>query len=405
MKRLFEPVRLGPLTLANRTLRAAAFEGMAPGHEVSDALIEYHRAVAAGGVGMTTVAYAAVTQSGLAFPHQLWLRKEALPGLRRLTDAVHAAGAKASIQLGHCGNMAKTAVAGGRALAPSAKFNLYGPTFPRAMTRGDLEEVVRGFGDAVRVARDAGFDAVEVHAGHGYLISQFLSPFTNRRRDGYGGALEHRMRFMREAMAQVKAAAGDDLAVLVKTNLRDGFPGGLELDEALQVGHALQEAGADALILSGGFVSRAPMYIMRGPMPTKVMGHLMTQWWMKGFVSAFGEWLIPPVPYEDHYFLDDAKAFRAALTLPLVYVGGVASRRAADEVLAEGFDAIALARALIREPDFVNRLRREEAAGERTPSRCDHCNYCAARIYTSNMACHLVEAPPPELQRLLPKGA
>lgn len=404
MKRLFEPMTLGPVTLKNRTLRAAAFEGMAPGHEVSDALVEYHRQVAAGGVGMTTVAYAAVTQSGLAFPHQLWLRPQAIPGLRRLTDAVHAAGAKASIQLGHCGNMAKASVAGQRALAPSAKFNLYGPTLPRAMRQADIDEVVKGFGDAVRVARDAGFDAVEVHAGHGYLISQFLSPFTNRRRDGYGGPLEHRMRFMREAMAEVRRAAAADVSVLVKMNLRDGFEGGQQLDEALQVAHALQEAGADALILSGGFVSRAPMYIMRGPMPTKVMARLMPQWWMRGFVGAFGEWLIPPMKYEDHYFLEDAKRVRAALSLPLVYVGGVASRAAADAVLAEGFDAIALARALIREPDFVNRLQREEAGGEATPTRCDHCNYCAARIYTSSMACHLREPPPPELRRLLPEG-
>jgi 2,4-dienoyl-CoA reductase-like NADH-dependent reductase (Old Yellow Enzyme family) len=400
--RLFESVRLGPLTLKNRSIRAAAFEGMAPGHEVSDALIDYHRSVATGGVGMTTVAYAAVEQSGLAFPHQLWLRPQALPGLRRLVDAVHAAGAKASIQLGHCGNMANTRVAGGRALAPSAKFNLYGPTWPRAMTPLDIQRVVTSFGEAVRLARDSGFDAVEVHAGHGYLISQFLSPSTNRRRDAYGGALPARMRFMREAMAEVRKAAGSDLAVLVKMNLRDGFAGGMELEDAVEVARTLEQDGADALILSGGFVSRSPMYIMRGPMPTKVMGHLMPRWWMRGFVGAFGEWLIPPVPYTDHYFLEDALVVRRELKLPLVYVGGVASRAAADRVLSSGFQAIALARALIREPDFVRRLEREEAEQAAGPPRCDHCNYCAARIYTTSMACHHREPPPEALRRLLP---
>lgn len=403
-RRLFEPVRIGPITLRNRTIRAAAFEGMSPNHEVSKELIDYHRSVAAGGIGMTTVAYAAVEQSGLAFAHQLWLRPEAVPGLRTLTDAVHREGARASIQLGHCGNMAKVGVAGGRALAPSAKFNLYGPTLPRAMDAGDIKRVVKSFGDAVRVARDAGFDAVEVHAGHGYLISQFLSPFTNRRDDEYGGPLHHRMRFMREAMAEVKKAAGGDVAVVVKTNLRDGFPGGMELEECLEVARTLEQDGADALVLTGGFVSRAPMYIMRGPMPTKVMSVLMPQWWMRLFVGAFGEWLIPPVPYSDNYFLEDALVVRRELKLPLVYVGGVASRAAADAVMANGFDAIAMARALIREPDFVKRLEAEEKQGPPAPGeqpRCDHCNYCAARIYTTSMACHFVTEPPPEMLRVM----
>jgi 2,4-dienoyl-CoA reductase-like NADH-dependent reductase (Old Yellow Enzyme family) len=387
--RLFEPVRLGPVTLRNRTLRAAAFEGMAPGHLVSEELLAYHRAVAEGGVGMTTVAYAAVDRSGLAFPHQLWLRPEAVPGLRRLTDAVHGAGAKASIQLGHCGNMAKSEVAGGRALAPSARFNLYGPVWPRAMDAADIERMVRSFGQAVALARDAGFDAVEIHAGHGYLISQFLSPLTNRRRDGYGGPLENRMRFMREVMAEVRRAAGADLAVLAKTNLRDGFPGGNTLEDGVAVAKALEEAGADALVLTGGFVSRAPMYIMRGAMPMNVMAHGMPP--LLGlFARAFGRWLVPPVPYEDHYFLEDAIQVRRSLKLPLVYVGGVASQDAADVVLGRGFDAVALARALIREPDFVRRLEREQQEQKGAPSqpRCDHCNLCAARIYTTSMACH-----------------
>lgn len=392
VRSLFEPLRLGPLELRNRTVRAAAFEGMAPGHEVSDALVDYHRAVARGGVGMTTVAYAAVSQSALAFPHQLWLRPQAVPGLRRLAGAVHAEGAAVSVQLGHCGNMARPALAGGRALAPSARFNPYGPTMPRAMTRRDIAEVVAAFGSAVRVARESGFDAVEVHAGHGYLLSQFLSPYTNRRRDEYGGALANRVRFLREVMATVREAAGQRLAVLVKMNLRDGFPGGMELDEAVEVARILEADGADALVLSGGFVSRAPMYIMRGAMPTRVMAERIPGWWLRTLVRLFGDRMMPAVPYADHYFLDDARVVRRAVSLPLVYVGGVASRQAAETVLAEGFDAIAMARALIREPDFVHRLARETASGSATPSRCDHCNSCAARIYTTTMACHLREA-------------
>ena len=399
--RLFEPCPIGPIELRNRTIRAAAFEGMCPGQRPSTELLRYHRAVAAGGVGMTTVAYAAVEQSGLSFAHQLWLRPEVVPDLRALTDAVHAEGAKASIQLGHCGNMAKAAVAGGRPLAPSARFNLYGPTWPRAMNAGDLARVVESFGRAVCLARDAGFDAVEIHAGHGYLISQFLSPFTNHRTDAYGGSLENRLRFLREVMASVRAAARDDLAVLVKMNLRDGFPGGMELDDALVVARALEAAGAHALVLSGGFVSRAPMYVMRGAMPTRVMAHLMKQAWLAAGVRLFGRWLIAPLPYEECYFLEDALQVRKALKMPLIYVGGASSRASIDQVLAHGFEAVAMARALIRDPAFVRRMAEEE--GRTAP--CDHCNYCAARIYTSSMACHLVDAPSAEVARLLRKDS
>ncbi|MFZ6182574.1 NADH:flavin oxidoreductase [Nannocystis pusilla] len=397
---LFEPCSIGPVRLRNRSIRAAAFEGMCPGHLPSPELLAYHREVAEGGVGMTTVAYAAVDQSGLSFPHQLWLRPEAVPGLRALTDVVHAAGARASVQIGHCGNMAKAAVAGGRALAPSARFNLYGPVWPRAMDQHDIDRVVASFGRAVALAREAGFDAVEVHAGHGYLISQFLSPATNRRRDGYGGPLARRMRFMREVMARVVEAARGEVAVLVKVNMRDGFRGGVELDEAIEVARTLEQDGADALVLSGGFVSRAPMYIMRGAMPTRVMGRLMTDWTLRLGLALFGQTLIAPFPYSDNYFLQDALAIRQAVRLPLVYIGGAASRAAIDEALGHGFVAVAMARALIRDPAFIRNLAAADgsAATDGAAALCDHCNYCAARIYTTHMACHHREPPPTRLR-------
>src|SRR6185437_3814658 len=175
--------------------------------------------------------------------------------------------------------------------------------------------------------------AVEVHAGHGYLVSQFLSPYTNHRRDAYGGSRERRMRFLREVMARVRDAARDDVAVLVKMNLFDGFPGGCDLDDAIAVARALEEAGADALVLSGGFVSRAPMVVMHGSMPTRVMGHLMPSRLLRAMVSLVGQQLIRPVPYRDAYFLEDAAAVRAAVRLPLVYVGGAASRASIDAAL------------------------------------------------------------------------
>ena len=225
---LFTPGRIGPLTLRNRTIRAAAFEGMCDGNSPTDMLYEYHRSVAAGGIGMTTLAYASVTRNGLSFPHQLWLRPEIVPGLRRITDAIHREGAAAGIQIGHCGNMSHRAICGCTPISASSGFNIYSPTLVRGMRTSEIADVARAFGTAVNLAREAGFDSVEVHAGHGYLISQFLSPYTNRRKDEYGGTLENRMRFMDMCLGEALTAARDDMAVVVKTNMRDGFRGGLD---------------------------------------------------------------------------------------------------------------------------------------------------------------------------------
>lgn len=403
---LFTPVTLGPLTLRNRSIHSAAFESMCPGNVPSPQLLAYHCSVAAGGVGMTTVAYAAVTRSGLSFDRQLWMRPEIVPGLRELTDAVHAEGAAASIQLGHCGNMSHKSICGCLPVGASSGFNLYSPTFVRGLRADELPEMAKAYGRSVCLAREAGFDAVEIHAGHGYLISQFLSPSTNHRKDEFGGTLANRMRFMEMVMEEVMKAAGNDMAVLVKMNMRDGFRGGMELDESLQVARKLQELGAHALVLSGGFVSKAPMYVMRGQMPIRTMTHYMTCWWLKYGVRLVGKYMIPSVPFREAYFLEDALKFREALDIPLVYVGGLVSRQKIEEVLNHGFEAVQMGRALLNEPDFVNRMRREENAR----CNCRHSNYCIARMYTLDMACHqhLQEELPPclkkEIERIESKG-
>ena len=395
---LFTPFKLGPLTLRNRTIRAAAFEGMCPGNKVSEELISYHRSVAAGGIGMTTVAYAAVDRSGLSFPHQLWLNEDSIPDLKRLTDAVHNGGAACSIQIGHCGDMASTAVTRGRPMSPSVRLNLYGPNLARPMGRKEIEAIAGAFGRAVHFSREAGFDAVEVHAGHGYLISQFLSPFTNRRKDEFGGTLENRARFMMMVMGEVKKAAGNDIAVLVKTNTRDGFRGGMETEECIEVAKMLERSGADALILSGGFVSKAPMYVMRGRMPIKVFAYYIENSLMSFFVRMFGGMLVKQVPYTEGYFLEDALKFRAQLKLPLVYVGGLISREKIDEVLNRGFEMVSFARALIKDPDFVSKLRKKELSR----SECDICNYCIAVMYSRAADCILNhENPDPKIKKML----
>lgn len=383
--KLFTPAKIGPLTLRNRTIRAAAFEGMCPNNNPSQMLHDYHTSVAEGGVGMTTLAYASSVQSGISFPHQLWLRPEVVDDLRVTTDAIHKAGAAASIQVGHCGNMSHRSTAGCLPISASNGFNLYSPTFVRGMRNSEVYEMAKEFGRSVRLVREAGFDAIEIHAGHGYLISQFLTRWTNWRRDEFGGSLENRMRFMRIVMDEVMKEAGDDIAVLVKMNMRDGFRGGMELDESIEVARALQDSGAHALILSGGFVSRSPMYVMRGRMPIRTLTHYMESFWLKMGVKIAGRMMIPSHEFRELYFLEDALKFRQELPdMPLVYVGGVTSRENIDKVLDHGFEFTSMARALLREPAFVNRLKEEDNA----VAECDHTNYCIARMYSREMACH-----------------
>ncbi len=395
---IFTPFNIGPVTLRNRIIRSAAFENMAYGNSPSQDLYDYHVAVARGGVGMTTLAYASVNRSGLSFDGQLWMREDIVPGLKQITDAVHAAGAKCSIQLGHCGNMTHRSTCGCMPVSASGGFNLYSPTFVRGLKLPEIDALVEDFGHAVELARAAGFDCVEIHAGHGYLISQFLSPYTNHRRDAYGGSLQNRMRLMQRVIRRVLEAAGDDMGVLVKMNMHDGFRGGMQEDECLEVARELERLGVHALVLSAGFVSKAPMEVMRGAMPLRTMAHYVPRLqylWFKPLLLLAGKKLMPTVPYRDAFFLEDALKFRAAVKLPLIYVGGMVSRQKMEEVLGAGFEGIQMARALIRDTDFVNKLR----SGEIDRSPCGHSNYCIGRMYTLEMKCNRCVADLPERLR------
>jgi len=395
--KLFTPFQLGPLTLRNRTIRSAAFESMGKDFGPTQKLKDYHVSVARGGIGMTTLAYASINRSGVSFNSQLWLRDEILPALKDITDAIHQEGAAAGIQIGHCGNMTHWSTAGSFPVSASNGFNLYSPTFHRRMSHAEIAETAKDFGRAVKLAHEAGFDSVEVHAGHGYLISQFLSPWTNRRRDAYGGSLTNRMRFMQECLTEVlEEATKLKMAVVVKHNMEDGFKGGIEVPESIEIAKEIERLGVHGLVLSSGFVSRAPMAVMRGRIPTKTMGYYMgwNEWLQKIVVSLFGQWMIKQYDFEECFFLENAKKFREALKLPLIYVGGLVSREGIERVLGEGFELVQMARALINDPAFVNKMKEGDLS---TRSGCDHRDYCIARMYSRDMqCCHNCQEPIPD---------
>ena len=403
--KLFTPFQLGPLTLRNRTIRSAAFESMGKDFGPTQKLKDYHVSVARGGVGMTTLAYASINRSGVSFNSQLWLRDEIIPALKDITDAIHREGAAAAIQIGHCGNMTHWSTAGSFPVSASNGFNLYSPSFHRRMSHAEIAETAKDFGRAVKLAHEAGFDSVEVHAGHGYLISQFLSPWTNRRRDSYGGSLTNRMRFMQECLTEVlEEAAKLKMAVVVKHNMEDGFKGGIEVPESIEIAREIERLGVHGLVLSSGFVSRAPMAVMRGRIPTKTMGYYMgwNEWLQKIVVSLFGQWMIKQYDFEECFFLENAKKFREALKMPLIYVGGLVSREGIERVLDEGFELVQMARALINDPAFVNKMREGDLT---TRSGCDHRDYCIARMYSRDMQCchNCTEEIPDRLWRELKK--
>ena len=380
----FAPAQLGPLRLKNRMIKAATFEGRARGGAVTEALIDFHRAMAEGGVALTTLAYCAVTEDGRGAPNEIVVDRKCLPGLRRLADEVHRAGAAVSIQLGHAGPVGVTL---GGGLAPSRRWVGRALRFLHEAQEDDLRRVIQGFGDAASIAIDAGFDAIELHFGHGYLVSAFLSPRLNRRRDGWGGTVRERARLAREIAAVVRQRVSRRVAVTAKLNMTDGIEGGLSLEESVEVARLLEADGhLDALELTGGSSFENPMYLFRGEVPWVEMVETLPPWLRLAF-RLTGRRFLRFYQFEELFFLPLARPFRAALRMPLILLGGVSRLSSVQTAMKEGFDFVALGRALLREPNLVSRW----AAGDTADALCTHCNKCVATIYRGT---HCVLIPP-----------
>jgi len=332
---------------------------------------------------MTTVAYCAVHPDGRSYATEMWMRPEIVPALREMTDAIHREGCAASLQIGHCGGFSDPRVTGTRGLAPSRFFVTYRLGFAREAGAEDLARPEEDFATTTRLAREAGFDAVEVHGGHGYLLSQFLSPWSNRRLDDLGGPLANRVRWPARVVARVREAAGPAMAVLVKMNLDDGFPGGQRAQEAPAIARAFAEAGADGVVLSGGFTSRTPFYMLRGDLPVREMVQNEPSPLRRLGLSLFGRLLVPVHPYQDAFFLEGGLPVVQESPVPVILVGGIHRREDMTRGRALGYAAFALGRPTIRDPEFPSRLAR----GEVDHSDCDRCNRCVAAMDGGGVRC------------------
>jgi 2,4-dienoyl-CoA reductase-like NADH-dependent reductase (Old Yellow Enzyme family) len=387
MTAIFENARLGPVTLRNRVIKAATFEGRTPRGLVTDELVDFHRAIAAGGAALTTLAYCAVAPEGRTARRQIHMRPAAVAGLTRLTEAVHTEGAAVAAQLGHAGPVADARSNRAPALAPSRTISPLTGRIIRAVAANDLTRLIAAHAQAAAFAVDSGFDAVELHFGHNYLVSSFFSPLLNRRRDGWGGSLTNRARFAREIAEAVRTRIGDRIAVTAKLNMDDAVPGGLRPAESLQIARLLEGDGhLDALELTAGSSLLNPMYYFHGTPPTKDFAAVFPQPLRTG-LRIFGRAFLHHYPYTPLYLLPAARRFRAGLTMPLILLGGITDHAAMRQAIDEGFEFVAMGRALLMEPDLVSRIQASAA----TTSRCVHCNRCMPTIYTRTR-CPLVSS-------------
>jgi 2,4-dienoyl-CoA reductase-like NADH-dependent reductase (Old Yellow Enzyme family) len=390
MHAALSPGRIGPLETRNRIIKTATFEGMTDEGRVTDALIAHHAGMAAGGVALTTVAYGAVEDRGRTFSRQLLVDRDSEPGLSALASAVHRHGGAVSLQLAHCGGFSKIAAP---PQGPSTGWNAYGTAagkpWIQAMSSEDFPRIIEAFVRAAETAASAGFDAVEIHCGHGYLLSQFLSPILNRRTDDWGGSLENRLRLPTDVIRSVVDAVGDRLAVLSKINLSDGVSGGLQVSDSPMIARAMASAGAHALVTSGGLVQRSAFYLMRGAVPLKQMAAADPSAIQRLALRLFGAVLVRPFPWTPGFFLAPGQAVLDAVDIPVVALGGLDSSATLTQALGQGYSFAAMGRTLLADPDFVQKL----ADGQSPVSRCNHCNQCVAEMDRRGVRCVLPPLP------------
>lgn len=376
---VFAPADLGPVRLRNRVIKAATFEGRTPHGLVTDELIDYHLAPSRGGVGLTTVAYLSVAPEGRTHREVITVNAESAPGLARLADAVHETGAKVGGQLGHAGPVANGRSNGVHALAASRMPSPLSMQMIRSATEADITRITKDYVRAARTMVDAGFDVLEIHMAHGYLLSSFLAPGQNRRKDSWGGSLQNRARFARQVARVVREEVGDAAAVIAKIGMTEGARGGFSMPESVELAQMLEADGhLDALELSAGSSLLNPMYLFRGDVPLEEFAANMPPLVRVGMKTPVGRKFLKAYPFEEAFLREKALVFREAVSMPLVLLGGINTRATMDRAMAEGFEYVAMARALLREPDLVNRM----SAGEVATGSCIHCNECMPTIYS-----------------------
>ncbi len=400
---LFDETRIKGMTLRNRLVRSATFEGMADdGGRPTPALTRLYVRLAKGGIGLLITGYAYVAFDGKSpFPGMLAIdRDELIPDYRALVDEVHRHGAAIAMQIAHCGRQTSAEAVGGQPMAPSPVKDRAHFSKPRAMTEDEIERVLDQFAAAAGRARAAGFDAVQIHGAHGYLVNQFLSPHTNRRRDRWGGSLENRMRFVTELCARCRRAVGDDYPLLIKISAEDEMKRGLRLAEGVVMARKMAEMGFDGIEVSCG-IAEDGLSTLRGEVPIE---GFLADWPMyraknrlyKWVMRRWGRRIVKPPALTHGFNRAAAVAMRAEVKVPLFLVGGLTDPTAMAEIIASGdVDYLSLSRALIADARFPAQI----AAGHTEPSPCTHCNLCSSSMAARPLRCYRGRLPRPNKRR------
>ena len=388
--KIFTPFNLKGMALKNRIVKSATLENMATPKGLSTRETRrFYERLARGGAGLIITGFAYVNESGQSMPLQNGIHKDqVVAGWRRITDAVHELGGKIAMQIAHGGKQIKSKALGGRkALAPSAIPDLAYFTVPRPMTEAEILQTIRDFGNAAARVKEAGFDAVQIHGAHGYLISSFLSPLTNRRRDMWGGDFEHRFRFPAEVYNAVRMAVGPDFPVLYKLNVKDFVPFGTTLQDSFPAAKRLAELGLDAIEISGG-TGEIALGVMRGDSCADIIARdrsALAKYYLKLMLGVQKLFL----PFHEAYFLSYAEKLRPLLNIPLILVGGIRSPETVEKAIESGSaDLVSMARPLVREPGLPNKWLK----GDRQPAQCVSCNRCLGEIEQGNkLKCYCIK--------------
>lgn len=385
MSLLFTPLKIGKMEVNNRFINSATYEAMATEKgETSEQMLQRYRTLARGGAGLILPGYMYVSPAGRCLKYQTGIYSDKLiPGLKRLADAVHEEGGKIAFQLVHAGRQTHKALIGQKPMSASSKhIDMTFLVKPREMTEDDIWVAIKAFGSAARRAADAGADGVQIHAAHGYLINQFLSPFFNLRNDAWGGSEENRYRFLRETVLKVRKSIPQSMPVLVKLNSNDFTPStGVTPDLAARYASRLAAQGIDAIEVSRGTISYSNMQVWRGDVPVKELVRGFPTW-QKPFGYMYAKSMVGKFDLEEGYNLDAAKTIKPGIgETPLITVGGFRRVNHMEEALEKGStDFISMCRPLIREPSLVRKLQE----GKAETAACISCNKCVALVWSDN---------------------
>lgn len=392
MSVLFAKTNIRGMELKNRLVRSATHEGMADlnGFPTQNLFRLYER-LAKGGIGLIITGFAFVTPDGKSpfMGMQGIHMDDHISRYRELVQSVHENGARIAMQIVHCGRQTTQEAIGTKPMGPSAVKEKSLFVKPREMTEEDIERIIEAFAQAARRVKEAGFDAVQIHAAHGYLVNQFLCPHTNRRKDQWGGPLENRMRFVRKIYEQCRKQVGDEFPVLVKINGTDNMKNGLKIEESAVMAQIMGEIGFDGIEISCGIMEDG-YSMLRGDVPIEA---ILSEWPMYKskdpifhfIMKKFGRKIIKPPPMIQAYNRESARAIKSKVKVPVFLVGGITDPASMEEIIEKGdADYISLCRALITDPAFPEKIR----SGSREPSRCIHCNLCGAYLFSRPLKCY-----------------